>query len=129
MESTNQNNTTEPSLLQSRLLSVVFTRELFIECIEAIQKQYEHDKKCSDAFQVILPNDYISSYQNHWIQNQLVKLMQVAMNDEHKNSWIEYYMWELDFGKNYKAGSTTRKDGSNIDLSTHESLWDFLNNG
>jgi hypothetical protein len=102
------------------------TKELFVETIEALQKQYEHDAECSKAFKTILPNDYTSSYDNHWLTNQLVKLLQIAMNDENEDSWIEYYLWELDFGKKYKDGCASYKDGRIIDISTPEKLYDFL---
>jgi hypothetical protein len=45
--------------------SIPFPRELFMECMDAIEKQYEHDRKCSDAFQIILPQDFITGYDNH----------------------------------------------------------------
>ena len=51
--------------------NVVFSKELFIETINEIEKQHRHDSKCSEAFRVVLPNDYISNYANHWLQNQL----------------------------------------------------------
>lgn len=101
-------------------------KQLFIETIEAIEKQYRHDQKCNEAFKTILPNDYVSGYDNHLLSNQLTKLLQLAMNDAHKYSWIEYFMWELDFGSKYKEGYATNKDGSNIDLSTAGALYDFL---
>ena len=103
------------------------TKELFVETIEALEKQHRHDQKCSEAFRVILPNDYISNYKNHYLQNQLVKLLQIALKDNHKHSWIEYYMWELDFGKKYKDGCAIRKNKTNIDLSNPSSLFDYLN--
>lgn len=106
---------------------VYFSREFFIETINQLEKQYNHDTKCSEAFRVILPNDFISNYNNHFITNQLVKVIKIAMNDNHKESWIEYFMYELEFGKHYKEGCATLKDGTNIDLSNAGSLWDFLN--
>ncbi len=107
-------------------MKLTITKELFIETIEAIKNQCEHDSKCSEAFQVILPHDHISTYSNHWLQNQLVKLLQVGMNDEHKDSWIEYYLWELNFGAKYKPGMVTEKDGSIIDLSDAGKLYEYL---
>lgn len=100
-------------------------KELFIETIEAIKKQRDHDNKCAEAFQIILPDTHVGLYDNHLLNNQLVKLLQVAMNDEHKDSWVEYYMYELDFGKNYRPGCATDKDGD-IDLSDAGALWEYL---
>ncbi|WP_339145006.1 hypothetical protein, partial [Croceitalea sp. MTPC5] len=106
--------------------NVVFSKELFIKTINEIEKQHRHDIKCSEAFRVILPNDYISNYANHWLQNQLVKVLQLAMNDNHKYSWIEYYMWELDFGLKYSKGCVEIK-GNDFELKSASDLWDLLN--
>ena len=106
--------------------NVVFSKELFIETINEIEKQHRHDSKCSEAFRVILPNDYISNYANHWLQNQLVKVLQIAMNDNYKHSWIEYYMWELDFGSKYYKGCV-KIQGKDFELKTASDLWDLLN--
>jgi len=100
--------------------------ELFLETIEAIKKQYEHDAKCTDAFRVLLPNDYISGYETHYAVNQLVKLLQVSTNDNHKDSWIEYYLWELDFGSKYEDGCARDINSNNIILITPTDLWNLI---
>lgn len=105
---------------------VVFTKDMFIKAIHEIEKQYNHDRKCSDAFKVLLPNDYTSNYDNHWLQNQLIEILQIAMNDNHKDSWIEYYLWELDFGRKWKKDSVKVK-GKNFKLQNAYDLWDLLN--
>tara|TARA_R110000851_G_scaffold79464_1_gene175029 strand:- start:324 stop:716 length:393 start_codon:yes stop_codon:yes gene_type:complete len=119
-----KNAETKPELY-TVLGNVSFSKELFIETISEIEKQVRHDSKCSDAFEVLLPSDYISSYDNSFLQNQLIKIIQVAMNDKHKDSWIEYFMWEMDFGRKYKEGSVTFY-GKNFELKTASDLWDLL---
>lgn len=112
--------------VHTMLGNVAFSKDLFIETINEIEKQHRHDSKCSEAFRVILPNDYISNYANHFLQNQLVKVLQLAMNDNHKNSWIEYYMWELDFGLKHSKGCV-KIEGKDFELKTAADLWDLLN--
>lgn len=117
----------DDNLKNNRVIcNIQMSRELFSETIEILKKQRAHDRKCSKAFSVILPNDFISNYDNSLLENQLVKLLQIAMDDEFKHSWIDYFMHELDFGRDYKEGCATMKDGSNIDLSSADSLYDFL---
>lgn len=111
---------------KSVLGQIIVSRDIFIETIAAIENQFNHDQECTKAFNTILPHDFISGYDNHWLSNQLIKFLQIAMNDEHKDSWIEYYIWELDFGKKYKQGCASRKNDSNIDLSGAGTLYDFL---
>ncbi len=112
--------------MEKKIGEINFTKKMFIEAIGEIKKQHDHDRKCSDAFKVILPHDYTSGYDNHKLTNQLVKILAIAFNDNNSESWIEYYLWELDFGKKYKDGCARNADGSNIDLSTAGKLYDFL---
>ncbi|WPZ08764.1 hypothetical protein [Roseivirga spongicola] len=104
--------------------NLTITKELFIETINQIEKQHKHDSKCSEAFRVILPDDYISCYNNEPLRSQLLKLVKLAMNDE-QTGWIEYFIWELDFGKDYKEGMV-QMEGENITLKTPSDLWEFL---
>ena len=102
------------------------TKDLFTETISEIAKQHNHDRKCAEAFKVFLPNDYTSNYDNHWLQNQLVKILQLEMNDNTEHSWIEYFMYELDFGRKWKKGNVIIK-GKNVPLKNSHDLWDLLN--
>jgi hypothetical protein len=107
-------------------MSFTISKELFIESIGAIEKQKIHDRKCSDAFRVILPHDYVSGYDNSCVVEQLIKVLKIATNDNHKDSWIDYFIWELDFGNLYKEGCVTIND-KNFTLKTASDLWDLLN--
>lgn len=107
-------------------MSFTISKELFIETIGELEKQKIHDRKCSNAFKVLLPHDYTSGYDNHLLQEQLIKLLKVLTNDNHKDSWIEYFIWELDFGRLYKDGCVTILD-KKVSLKTASDLWDLLN--
>lgn len=102
------------------------TKELFVETINQIQKQMEHDQKCHDAFQIILPDDYVSGYDNNHLLSQLIKFLKIGCVDNTSDSTIEYFIWDLDFGKEYKGGCIIDKLGNNIDISTAEKLYDYL---
>lgn len=101
-------------------------KKLFVETINALQAQRVRDEKCNRAFNVILSSDFITGYDYSLVRNQLIKLLQVEMSDYHRDSWIEYFIHELDFGKKYKKGTATRKDGSEINLSSASALYEFL---
>lgn len=103
-----------------------FSKELFIETMDEIKKQHIHDSKCSEAFKTILPDDYISGYNNIHLHNQLIKLLKLAMNDNHNDSWIEYYIYELDFGEKFTKGDVKIKN-KDFELKTPEGLWELLN--
>jgi transcription elongation factor GreA-like protein len=101
------------------------TKELFIESIKMIQKQYEIDSECSKAFKKLLPNDYVSGYDNNNLYSQLIKILQILTKDDEQNSWIDYYIWELEFGKKYKDGHVIL-DNVHYELITPEDLYELL---
>src|SRR5690554_3234019 len=105
---------------------IIFTKDMFINAIHEIEKQCNHDNKCAEAFKVILPNDYTSNYDNHWLLNQLIEILKIAMNDNHEYSWIEYYLWGLDFGRKWKKGSVIINN-KDFKLQNAYNLWDLLN--
>ena len=104
-------------------------KELFIASIEALKKQYEYDikiaKKLSEAFPYAFEANLL--YDNHFVSNALIKVLQVENNDlEHEESWIKYFCFELDFGAKFKIGMV-EANGQNVDLSDAGKLWDYLN--
>lgn len=109
------------------------TRELFIESIEALKKQYEYDVEVSKNLSKVFPNAYDANLlpDNHFVNNALMKVLQVDNNDlelcKYGQSWIEYFCFELNFGKDYKVGMITDKE-KNIDFSNSGKVWDYLNN-
>jgi hypothetical protein len=111
---------------EKSIKEISISKELFIESINEIEKQYNHDQKCSEAFKVILPDDFITSYDNSFLLNQLLKILKISMNDNHKHSWIEYFIYELDFGRNWKKDCVL-VHGENFNLKNPNDLWDLLN--
>jgi len=105
---------------------LAMTEKLFCEIMDSIEKQARHDRKCSDAFEIILPESNMCYYDNEFLNNQLIKIIQIAMRDEGKESWIGYYIYELDFGKKYRKGCATNKDGSEIKLGNAKELYEYL---
>jgi hypothetical protein len=101
-------------------LVVTISKELFIESIYEIEKQLIHDRNCNKAFQTILPNDYVSGYDNNLILNQLVKLLKVSVGEDY--GWIDYFIYELDCGKLYDQ-SKVLIAGKPFELKTPEDLW------
>ena len=106
-------------------------KELFIKSIKAIESQLEIDrdvaKNLSKAFPCAFEANLIP--RNDVIGNALIEILQVQMNDnslcKYGQSWIEYFLWELDFGKeNYRLKVT--ENGKEIPMSNASELYDFL---
>lgn len=108
-------------------------KEIFLEAIEAIEKQVNLDIEISKHLGKAFPDVFEANLlpKNHFLQNALIRVLQVEMNDlqlcEHGQSWIEYYLWELNFGQeNYRLKVT--QNGNEIKLSNASELYDYLNN-
>ena len=101
-------------------------KETFISAIEAIEKQHKHDLECADKIGEVFsqPYAYELTYDNHWLSNALIEVLSEVMNDE--SAWIEYYLWELDFGKKNDRLKITGNDGEDIPLGTPEDLYNLL---
>jgi hypothetical protein len=106
-------------------------KELFIEAIEAIEKQIDSDVEVSKHLGRAFPNAFEANLlpDNRYLQDALIRVLQEEMNDtelcEHGLSWIEYYIWELKFGKeNYHLKVT--HNGKEIKMSNASELYDFL---
>lgn len=56
--------------------------------------------------------------------DQVVDVLTYIFNDE--GNWISYWMFERDFGRDWHDGCVTNSDGTDIDLSTVQKLYDFL---
>ena len=107
---------------------ITISKEIFVEAIKAIQKQAMHDAKCIEAFKVIMPgNDEYSGYDNHYLQNAVLELLQHATDDVNPkgHSWIEYFLWELDFGKQYHKGKVYVGEKP-FKLASVDDLWRLL---
>ena len=101
----------------------MITKKQFIQSIEAIRKQMDYDHECTKSFQKILKNDFVSGYDNNIIIEHLIKLLAELTKD--KSDWIGYYVYELDFGKEYIEGCVTQ-DEKNIPLKNPKDLWNLI---
>jgi len=101
-------------------------KTLFCDSIRALQAQYDHDSQWSNALAALFPNERFSGiYDNSKVNNALLHILQIQLDDAHAESWIEYFCYELSFGRKYKFGNVT-VGGLNIDLSSPENLYDYL---
>lgn len=109
-------------------------KEQFIKSILAIRSQVQHDILVSEKLGEAFPNSFKENLlpDNHWLQNALIKNLQIAMNDEfdieNSHSWIEFFCWELNFGEENYRLKAYDKNKKEIPLSTPGELWEFLKN-
>lgn len=80
----------------------------YLEDIKEINRKYSFDSNCIDNKCYSITLD----------------LLKDVFNDNN-NSWIEYFIFELDYGSEYKYGTITI-DTKNVNLSTPGHLYDLL---
>jgi len=101
-------------------------KELFIETINILEKQYLKDVEYSETFEKIFPNAHPANLlPQSLLDSHIIKMLEVLMKDT-ENKWIEYYIFELDFGKNYKTGMITDIDKTDVALGSVEDLYELL---
>lgn len=101
----------------------IITRELFKEVVEEIQKSYDYQEGLNRYFEKNNVDGYI--YQPDCMC-AAIKLLHNIFNEEDKDEWISYFCFELNFGRKYKDGLVSDKDGKNIPLATIDDLYDLL---
>ncbi len=57
-------------------------------------------------------------------ESLVIKLLEKIMDDPANN--ITYFIYELDYGREYKPGYVKDEAGNSVDFSTAEALYDYL---
>lgn len=101
------------------------TKEEFVSYIEFIkergEKMDEMNKFFTDEFEDSIFYPYLK------YETKLVRLLKSVMHDKYDD--IEYFIYELNFGEKYEDGMIREKDGTLIDFSTAENVYDYLVEG
>lgn len=105
------------------------TKEKFVEIINDIKKLHKYEE---DLYALNRSYEYCEvDFQFPTLEDIVVTLLEEIFQctiDEHVGSDISYFIYDLDFGKKWKPGLITDKDGNDVDYSTAEKLYDYLVN-
>ena len=100
-------------------------KENFIKYINFIKKMNDSENRIHDVLSEEI-TDFRGGFLYCKYEGMFVNLLREVMNDE--NDWIDYFLYDLDFGRTWKEGAITDVDGTDIALSTPEDLWNLLTN-
>lgn len=103
--------------MKDRLLS----KEKFCETMDQIKESFDYADNLNDFFRSNRVDGYL--YQPNCMDTAL-NLLRFMYHDD--NDWIGYYVFELEWGRDYSPGCTTESDGTEIQLDTTEHLYDLL---
>lgn len=102
-------------------------KKTFIKAIKALRTQIRHDQKQAQQLAQVFPDAHPGNLMpdNHFVSNMLIEVLQEAMHDTQPLSWIEYFCFELDFGKeNWRLKAY--HEGKEIPMATPGQLYNFL---
>lgn len=102
----------------------MINKENFINVLKAIKEQREIDYKATNALDLIFEDVIGGFYRNEILFSAIEKLLENEFKDI--GGWIGYFIYDLDFGKDWVEDSCIENDGTIIDISTSEKLYDFL---
>lgn len=103
-------------------------KDLFVQTIDFIRDRNDAMDKLNKAFTDEFEDSVFYPYFKY--QAQLLKVLAASFDydDEIIADWIEYFCFEIDFGRKY--GPTDdyawEKDGTPIKLGNAEELYDYL---
>jgi hypothetical protein len=102
----------------------MITKEFFVSCIEAIEKESQYLDKFDKVMRDLL-DDGCGWPKVYQCRDKLIEWLQIEMNDTGSASWIEWYLFELSFGK--EAHRLKAYIGiSEYIIDTPEKLYDFI---
>ncbi len=104
----------------------MITKLEFTAAIEALEEQGEYDLHVAEHLSVVFPNAFEPNllYDNNTIREAFTTLLATIFDDTDK--WIEYYIYELEFGAKYEPGCAKDANGDDIDVSSPAALYDVL---
>ena len=105
---------------------MIISKDKFIEIINRLKSYDELQNKINDLFKENIDNkemDFMNAGSICIGHESVVVYLLERMFD---TDMISYFIYELDYGKKYKAGCVLDENMNEIDLSTPEKLYDYL---
>lgn len=102
----------------------MISKEDFIKTLENVRKVNDYGEDLNKLYRKYDLDGYLFQ---PGCTIDVLRLLHIIFGDADKDEWISYFVFELNFGKNWKPGMVT-ENKKDIDLSTIEKLYDFLIN-
>ena len=104
------------------------TKEEFVSIIEKLRDSFDLVEKVDELFRNSRDNVECDFGNGAGLQIShegiVVLLLKKLMKD--KDDWIDYFIYDLDYGRKYEPGFVKDEKGKNVDLSSAEKLYDYI---
>ena len=102
----------------------------FERLLAALDAQEKKDRRNGKLMQQAFPEAYGMQYDNALLHEAIVETLKREMDDMETDaegqSWTDYFIYELDYGRKNNELKAYEADGSEIPLSTPADLYWFL---
>lgn len=106
-----------------KAIEAIITKTQFCSIIDSIETYWKTLIKLNEVLDANMVESKLSTFADEvrvFISNLFYEEERDSIGDE-----IQYYMWELDFGRKWTPNSIT-VDGESIRLTNSEELWDYI---
>lgn len=111
--------------------NIPLRKEEFVRYIDRLREANDLCSKIDDLMRKSrdnIENDFMNGASlqiNH--ESIVIELLKKMMHDTSEDYGdIDYFIYELDYGRKYEPDTITDKDGNNVDFSTSEKLYEYL---
>ena len=101
----------------------MLSKEEFVKAINEVENVCRYQEGLNNFFRKNNVDGYIFQPD---CTSTVISLLHTIAGTKDKDEWIDYFCFELDFGKKWKEGVITEKDGTDIILKTAEDLYNLL---
>ena len=108
----------------------LISREEFVKCIDRLREATDLVDKIDDIMRESrdnIKNDFMNAASLQITHEQIViDLLEKLTHDDEIYSDVSYFIYELDYGREYEPWMVKDNDGNELDFSTAGSLYDYL---
>ena len=108
----------------------MMTQATFEGLLAALEAQAEKDRRNGQLMRQVFPEACGMQYDNALLHEAIVEAIKREMDDTETDpdgqSWTDYFIYELDYGRKNDDLKAYNADGSEIPLATAADLYRFL---
>ena len=105
-------------------------KEQFVAILKKLEETDVKEEKLNEVMGLMSPELYVHFYPTWEYKSIIIDLLNYEfygkMEASDYISDIEYFIYDLNYGKNWTEDSLTELNGTPIDISTADKLYDYL---
>ena len=104
----------------------LITKEQFVKVMNFMKDREESFEQLSEAMENLADGFRVEFFPNYDYDAQIIFLLSLLLNEPTEDSLIDYFIYELEWGKSNYASTAFTFNDHQYDLSSIEKLYDAL---